>query len=788
MNEVLTNYTYFFKDQIHEMLSGYHRMLRAPIKQLIENGLVNYATVHGVSENRGHVIFKFIKKNAPRLKVQRSFVLIKRAALERWGADPTSWNCSFEEFLCKEEFHSSSSCALPLYHLDSNDAVCSIVGCGSIGSMMFRKIKGAISGGKKLHVLMFETEPPTRYLANLVDYIDKCPDDGILMCKPTISYEEWRPQLLSYEPNDKDRIPNALINALSQKNKVVLQGPPGTGKSFTAAQIIAKYLADAKSVCVTAMTNKALMELIQQPPLQSYLLAGKLSKTMLTSDEALSARGLKDADSDFFAPKGEAVFATYYKFSNQFRNLKERNGVPLYDLVVVEEASQAYLTTIAASIRAGKDCLIVGDPMQLAPIVEAENKTEYKRWDVVTQADGLSSFVLGTNVESFRITTTFRLTPASAELTGIFYGNTLKSVAPQTINWSKFDDRYFPAAGGVIHEVLSGGEDGVLSPAAVRVMELILEKLAANCPSATVAIITPFKDSAKAIQRRFIVAGRKPEVSVETIDRVQGVTVDYTILYCPLRNVTFSMDERRFNVATSRSRTTTLILSDFDLLSMRSVTGKVREFLMRVQGLSCNLPEPSLVENKNVMMHTTLNSRKESQKSEECDVDPLRINKILDGLQVYLVNWLQSILEKEYSSDLWNKAVLPMLNQMQTDEVLDSGAQTLADLDLAALISVLLGNFRVIRRVSHVRQDLPDLAKHIKKIRNMDCAHKTARKIVHPNKEEFKFSVLALHQFLTAIGTNEEEILSNMHLDSSDRSDKRTATVIKKNGITIAVK
>ena len=61
MNEILTNYTYFFKDQIHEMISEYRRLLRAPIKQLIENGQVNYATVHGVSENRGHVILKFTK-------------------------------------------------------------------------------------------------------------------------------------------------------------------------------------------------------------------------------------------------------------------------------------------------------------------------------------------------------------------------------------------------------------------------------------------------------------------------------------------------------------------------------------------------------------------------------------------------------------------------------------------------------------------------------------------------------------------------------------------------------
>lgn len=258
MNAVLTGYVNFFEDQIHEMLAAYRRLLRAPIKQLIENDQVYYATVHGISEERGHVVFRFDKGNAPRLKVQRSFVLIKRSARERWGESPRSWNCSFEEFLCKEEFHSSSSYVLPLYHLGGNDPQAAIVGCSSVGSRMFRKIKGALAEGIKLHVLMFESEPPTRYLANLIDYIEKNPDDGVLMCRPAIRYDEWKPQLLVYNPKNADVISKTLLNALMEKGKIVLQGPPGTGKSFNAAQVIADYLAKNKSVCVAAMANKAL--------------------------------------------------------------------------------------------------------------------------------------------------------------------------------------------------------------------------------------------------------------------------------------------------------------------------------------------------------------------------------------------------------------------------------------------------------------------------------------------------------------------------------------------------
>lgn len=771
MNEILTNYTYFFKDQIHEMLAGYRRLLRAPIKQLIENGQVYYATVHGISEERGHVVFRFDRGNAPRLKVQRSFVLIKRSARERWGESPRIWNCSFEEFLCKEEFHSSSSYVLPLYHLGGNDPQTAIVGCSSVGARMFRKIKGALTEGIKLHVLMFESEPPTRYLANLVDYIERNPDDSVLMCRPAIRYDEWKPQLLAYNPKNADVISKTLLNALMEKGKIVLQGPPGTGKSFNAAQVIADYLGRNKSVCVAAMANKALMELILQPPLSSYLSAGRLFKTMLTSDEALSAKGLKDAAFDFVAPKGSALFATYYKVSNPFRHIKEFNGVPLYDLVVIEEASQAYLTTIAALLRLGTRCLVVGDPMQLAPIVVAENKPEYKRWNAVTQADGLTSFVLGSNVDSFRITTTFRLMPASAELTGVFYGNTLRSVASNKLDWSKIDNRYFPKSGGVVLEVLPGGEDGVLSSAAVKVLGNVLDKIESNVAGARVAVITPFKDSAMAIQRRFAIVGRKLDLSIETIDRVQGATVDYAILYFPLRNVAFSFDERRFNVATSRSRTTTLILSDYELLEMRSITGKVREFLEKVKGVYRDTPQ----NNSDAPSLATIHPLTGDMAGVSAMPTLADVQSLLDKLQGRLALWLQAWLAVMHPTNLWQNAVVPNLSSLQSQNAKDDGAKQIVDLDLTAILSVFIGNFRALRAQAHIKQEMQTMAFHIKDVRH-NYAHKKTTAILRVDSKTLQYHIDTISRFLEGLSDMPDSALL-----------PKPATVIKRDGITIAV-
>ena len=119
------------------------------------------------------------------------------------------------------------------------------------------------------------------------------------------------------------------------------------------------------------------------------------------------------------------------------------NGLPSYDLIVIEEASQAFLTTIAAFKQLGKKCLIVGDPMQLPPIVRLNNPM-YNAWNVNTQVEGLKTFALGTDIKAYRIITTFRLTEKSAALTKIFYGNRFVSVKKEYQDFSSAGLPLFP--------------------------------------------------------------------------------------------------------------------------------------------------------------------------------------------------------------------------------------------------------------------------------------------------------------------------------------------------------
>lgn len=73
---------------------------------------------------------------------------------------------------------------------------------------------------------MTETFPPTQYLQNLCNYIDRYNGDPELLVMPKISYDDWKPKELT----NHDDIAGCIVNKLDSENLCILQGPPGTGK------------------------------------------------------------------------------------------------------------------------------------------------------------------------------------------------------------------------------------------------------------------------------------------------------------------------------------------------------------------------------------------------------------------------------------------------------------------------------------------------------------------------------------------------------------------------------
>lgn len=576
----IKNYQSFFGDQVKETEIEQRTLVKSPVSQLIKKEELTYGYVDHVNRERGHVIFKFPKNKAPRLKVLRSLAVISKGAWAELGKPISSWNIAFLEFMRNSKYHSPASDVLPLYYTNKGNPDYDYVGCSSISLSLFDLFDRKCQKGKSLTVLFFMPFPPVNYYNNLVNYMELFPSEELLI-EPKIEYKNWHPEELAFNEQHPDAIADTISDTLHRDHCCIVQGPPGTGKSYTIATIIAQYLKEGKTVCATTMANKGLIELVKQDPLEEFVKQGRVAKTNLSADERNSVPGLKPAINKLTVPPGELLCSTNYVLSYAFdkKNVAE-NGIPTYDLVVIEEASQAFLTTLIAFKSLAKDCLIVGDPMQLPPIILSPNKSIYKTWNANTQIEGLQTVALGTNIKAYRIVTTFRLSSESAKLTSLFYGNRFWSVQKKKVDFSACSSKYFPKDGGVLY-YYTGHYNGVISKAGLNIVGEVVREIEQFYPTRSLAIVSPFKDTVRQLQKTFLTDTAIEDLTVETIDRIQGMTVDYAIVYIPGRNIGFALEERRFNVATSRSKSTTLIISDVPLLNMPVITPHVAEFLRK---------------------------------------------------------------------------------------------------------------------------------------------------------------------------------------------------------------
>lgn len=584
MDNRISNYKSFFADQIKESVDEQQKMNRSTMSQLFKTDALSLGYVERVQPELGAVIIKFPRIMAPRLKVQRSITVIKKNAKPALGEKVTEWTCKWGDFCDNPDYHSAGSDITPLYYVSGKDDGYDYVACIGLSSSLYDLFLKTTKEGKSLPVIIYNPFPPVEYYKNMMHYMEIHPEDANLFLEPKMSYKDWQPEELAFDKENPNGIADTINGTLDREGICILQGLPGTGKSYTIATIVASYLKADKSVCVTTMANKGLVELIKQEPLAEFVAAGLVSKTNLSVDERTQIKGVKNASNNLTVTGGELMCATNYVLSGVFSERKiSVNGIPSYDLIVIEEASQAFLTTISAFISLGKRCLIVGDPMQLPPIAKTDNPL-YNSWNVHTQLDGLTTFALGSNVKSYRIVTTFRLTAKAAALTSIFYGERFVSVKNDYLDYSLAKCSLFPNEGGVLFYPTGDVRNGVYSEAADKIIRKVVCTLEEFYPNRSLAIITPFRASVTELQKRFSTSDSMIDITIETIDRIQGMTVDYVILYLPGRNPAFALEDKHFNVGTSRSLSTTLIVSDLpldELGNFHSASPMVLKFLSR---------------------------------------------------------------------------------------------------------------------------------------------------------------------------------------------------------------
>lgn len=479
------------------------------------------------------------------------------------------WNNTTYEDLFKNRLKGTE--AVCLWQTKSNEEGFVILGFRGI-DLDFAQYIGQAPGAL---IVFGPNKPPMDYLANLyrllhdvyspsvnnlIDY------NYVKVSNPPILIKEGKPSNFVYQQINASQI-------------TILQGPPGTGKTQLIAELCARLCSEGKSVLITALTNRALIEVASKKTSLELLEKGCILKSNLTVDEQKELPLLKPLK-QILPIKGALTMATYYIVSGFAADLTEEG---VFDVVIMDEASQALLAMFAAANKIGKKQLWVGDIAQLGPVLSLNNDRVLAN-SFEDFKDGLHTLTTKRMYPVYQLTATYRLTQRNADYTGSFYSGTLVSRSSEELVMPSALSRILHTAGGPTL-ILTDMEVGDAAPKyAVDMAAYIAHSVVNECPKADMAVLTCLRKTTRALQKVIALRlGLGNKVLIETIARVQGLTTDITILFIPNTSLNRCLESRLFNVATSRAKSHTIIIADKNILKYAQMSPEVRSFLEKLQ-------------------------------------------------------------------------------------------------------------------------------------------------------------------------------------------------------------
>lgn len=422
-----------------------------------------------------------------------------------------------------------------------------------------------ISEADKMILLLGPNKPPFEYISNLQKIVQTNFSENVSsILDQDFLATNWQPSLL----DNKNDIPNFILSQLALTDQVVLIGPPGTGKTYQIAEICKLLCKQGKSVLVTSLTNRALIEVVEKPALENMLDEGRVLKTKISTDEAKEIPRLQQTKEVNPQP-GNLVLSTFFIASSEATKLTDK---PPFDYVIVDEASQALLGMFGAAKLLGKKNIWIGDTKQLPPVVTInEDKVSKKNYDFLV--DGLKALSDTSSVPIFQLTETYRLPNRSSIYTGLFYNNSLKSRAKTDIRLSFPEipndvNLFFNPQGGstLIKTDLEVGNKRPKN--ALNIAKLLVAHLLTVKENLHISVLSNYIDTVKTLQKSIYGSiDDSKNLLIDTVARIQGLTTDVTIFVIPNTGYNYSLEKRLFNVATSRAKRHTIIIADKNITS-----------------------------------------------------------------------------------------------------------------------------------------------------------------------------------------------------------------------------
>jgi len=363
----------------------------------------------------------------------------------------------------------------------------------------------------------------------------------------------------------------AVVRLAPEINSGVLpiQGPPGSGKTYTGARMICELVRLGKRVGITANSHKVIRNLIDTTIELADELGINLSCCQKAGDPEPARHRLdfavKNEDLDrAISHEGKVGGATAWYWSRAA-------AFEIVDVLFVDEAAQMSLANVLAVSQAAKAVILIGDPRQLDQPLQGSHP---EGCDVSALDHILGDEQTIAPTQGLFLEETWRLHPDICAFTSeLFYASQLRSrpgLASQVI---KSDGpihgsglRYFP----VVH----AGNQNAAPEEARFIAKLIHDELSASAtwvdrdgkerPVALsdFLIIAPYNAQVFEIQKLL------PGARVGTVDKFQGQEAPIAIYSMATstqadapRGMEFLYSLNRFNVATSRAKCVSILVS-----------------------------------------------------------------------------------------------------------------------------------------------------------------------------------------------------------------------------------
>ena len=267
-------------------------------------------------------------------------------------------------------------------------------------------------------------------------------------------------------------------------------------------------------------------------------------------------------------------------------NLAIKNGFPLteelFDLVVIDEASQCDIASSLPLVYRAKQLVVIGDPLQLKHITNIDSYEEkyiqeqYKltsmKLDYVNNSlyDYCYNLSVRSNYESILLNEHYRSCKDIIEYSNLnFY---LPRLGQELLVKTKESDLLSESNGITWYNVngLVPPQRNINNSEIIKCLTLV-EELSAKYPNASIGITTPFKNQAKNIFNR-LPESLKRKVLADTVHKFQGDEKDIILLSlvvadgCPIGKANWLNYSVPYllNVAITRARSILIIVGDYN--------------------------------------------------------------------------------------------------------------------------------------------------------------------------------------------------------------------------------